>query len=44
MSDDSHDRDLGMDRKITRRDFLNGVSNRRRRISACRKRSRDQRS
>ncbi len=26
MSDDSRDRDLGMDRKITRRDFLNGVS------------------
>ncbi len=26
MSDDAHDRRLGMQRKITRRDFLNGVS------------------
>jgi spermidine dehydrogenase len=26
MSDDSRDRDLGMDRKITRRDFLDGVA------------------
>ncbi len=26
MTDDSRERDLGMDRKITRRDFLNGVS------------------
>ncbi len=26
MTDDLRDRDLGMDRKITRRDFLNGVS------------------
>jgi spermidine dehydrogenase len=26
MTDDPRDRDLGMDRKITRRDFLNGVS------------------
>ena len=26
MNDDSGDRDLGMDRKISRRDFLNGVS------------------
>jgi len=26
MNSDSHDRELGMDRKITRRDFLNGVA------------------
>ena len=26
MNPDSHDRELGMDRKITRRDFLNGVA------------------
>ena len=26
MSEDSRDRELGMDRKITRRDFLNGVA------------------
>src|SRR6202050_1303270 len=26
MSDDSRDRDLGMDRRITRRDFLDGAA------------------